>query len=881
VTSEERRLHESRERKAHWKRWGPYLSERAWGTVREDYSPIGDAWDYFPHDHARSRTYRWNEDGIAGISDRHQMICFALALWNGHDPILKERIFGLTGSEGNHGEDVKEYYFYLDSTPTHSYMKYLYKYPQTTFPYAWVIEENRRRGRHDFEFELLDTGVFDADRYFDVYAEYAKAGVEDILIRISVANRGPEPAQLHLLPTLWFRNTWSWGNTEPRPNLRKAKNRGKGAVVEVQHHSYGQRWLYGEGQPELLFTENETNTRRLYGVENGSAYVKDGINDCIVDGVKEAVNPEHRGTKVAAHYPLTIGSGETVTVRLRFTDVEIPTGKAFGAEFDQIFSTRQQEADAFYDTVFPKSLSSDARDVMRQTFAGLLWSKQFYHYVVKDWLEGDPAFPPPPPERKDGRNHEWTHLYNADVISMPDKWEYPWYAAWDLAFHCLPLALVDSDFAKEQLILMLREWYMHPNGQLAAYEWNFGDVNPPVHAWAAWRVYKIEKRRRGIGDHIFLERIFHKLLLNFTWWVNRKDAEGKNVFQGGFLGLDNIGVFDRSAPLPTGGHIDQSDGTSWMAMYCLNLLAIALELARKDPSYEDVASKFWEHFVFIAHAMNRRGGEDMQLWDEEDGFYYDVLHLPDDQHFPLKVRSMVGLIPLFAVETLEPELLSRLPDFKRRLEWFIDHRPDLTQNIACMRTPGRGERRLLSIVDRDRLRRVLRLMLDEQEFLSPYGIRALSRFHHDHPYTLTVHGVEHRVDYEPAESSTGLFGGNSNWRGPIWFPVNYLIIESLQKFHYYLGDDYKVECPTGSGRMMTLWEVAAELSRRLTRIFLRGPDGKRPVYGGLGKFQNDPHWRDLLLFHEYFHGDNGAGVGASHQTGWTGLVAKLLQQSGE
>ncbi len=881
MTSEERRLQESRERKAHWKRWGPYLSERAWGTVREDYSPTGDAWGYLPHDHARSRTYRWNEDGIAGISDRHQMICFALTLWNGHDPILKERIFGLTGNEGNHGEDVKEYYFYLDSTPTHSHMKYLYKYPQATFPYERLVEENRRRGRRDLEFELLDTGVFDADRYFDVYAEYAKADVEDILIRISVVNRGSEPAQLHLLPTLWFRNTWSWGNNEPRPSLTRGKNRGKGAVIEVRHNSYGQRWLYCEGQSELLFTENETNTRRLYGVENGSAYVKDGINDCVVDGVKEAVNPEHRGTKVAAHYALTIGSGETVTVRLRFTDVEMPAEKAFGAEFDKIFSTRQHEADEFYEAVFPTNLSSDSRHVMRQAFAGLLWSKQFYHYVVKDWLEGDPGLPAPPPERKQGRNHEWFHLYNADVISMPDKWEYPWYAAWDLAFHCIPLALVDSDFAKEQLILMLREWYMHPNGQLPAYEWNFGDVNPPVHAWAAWRVYKIEKKRRGTGDHIFLERVFHKLLLNFTWWVNRKDTEGKNVFQGGFLGLDNIGVFDRSAPLPTGGHIDQSDGTSWMAMYCLNLLAIALELARMDPSYEDVASKFWEHFVFIAHAMSRRGGEDMQLWDEEDGFYYDVLHLPDGQHFPLKIRSMVGLIPLFAVETLEPEILNRLPDFKRRLEWFIDHRPDLTQNVACMRTPGRGERRLLSIVDRDRLRRVLRLMLDEQEFLSPYGIRALSPFHHDHPYTLTVHGVEHRVAYEPAESSSGLFGGNSNWRGPIWFPVNYLIIESLQKFHYYLGDDYKVECPTGSGQMMNLWEVAAELSRRLTRIFLRNPDGQRPVHGGLTKFQNDPHWRDLLLFHEYFHGDIGAGIGASHQTGWTGLVAKLLQQSGE
>jgi len=882
MTREEKRLQEARERKAHWKRWGPYLSERAWGTVREDYSPHGTAWDYFPHDHARSKAYRWNEDGIAGISDRRQMICFAIALWNGRDPILKERVFGLTGNEGNHGEDVKEYYFYLDSTPTHSYMKYLYKYPQAAFPYGWLVEENRRRGRGGPEFELLDTGVFDEDRYFDVVVEYAKAGVEDILIRISVVNRGPESAQLVLLPTLWFRNTWSWGSDEPRPSLRRGKVQGRGALIEVHHPSYGRRWLYCEGPPELLFTENETNYRRLYGGENGSPYVKDGINDYIVHGVKEAVNPERVGTKVAVHYPLTIAPGKTATVRLRFTDTEIPaTGeKPFGTAFDQIFGERQREAEEFYATVIPRDLSPDARSVMRQAFAGLLWSKQFYHYVVKDWLEGDPAFPPAPAERKHGRNHEWTHLYNADVISMPDKWEYPWYAAWDLAFHCVPLALVDPDFAKEQLALMLREWYMHPNGQLPAYEWAFGDVNPPVHAWAAWRVYKIEKKRRGKGDRDFLQKVFHKLLLNFTWWVNRKDAEGKNVFQGGFLGLDNIGVFDRSAPLPTGGHIEQSDGTSWMGMYCLNLLAIALELAREDPAYEDVASKFWEHFVYIAHAMNSRGGEDIELWDEEHGFYYDVLHLPDGQHFPLKVRSMVGLIPLFAVQTLEPKLLTRLPGFKRRLEWFIDHRPELIQNVACMRTPGQEERRLLSVVTPDRLRRVLKFMLDEREFLSPYGIRALSQSHRDHPYTLTVSGVQHRVDYEPAESSTGLFGGNSNWRGPIWFPVNYLIIESLQKFHFYLGDDYKVECPTGSGRMATLWEVAGEISRRLTRIFLRTGDGRRPVHGGSGKFQTDPHWRDLVLFYEYFHGDTGAGVGAGHQTGWTGLVAKLLQQSG-
>jgi hypothetical protein len=880
MNTEERRLQESRERARHWKRWGPYLSERAWGTVREDYSRYGSAWDYLPHDHARSRAYRWNEDGLAGISDRRQLICFALSLWNGRDAILKERIFGLTGSEGNHGEDVKEYYFYLDSTPTHSYMKYLYKYPQGEFPYGQLVEENRRRGKGAPEYELLDTGVFDEDRYFDVFVEYAKADVEDILIRVKIVNRGPEEAELHLLPTIWFRNTWSWNGDGARPSLMRADV--EGAAIELNHKEYGRRRLYCEGAPELLFTENETNTRRLFGNGNGAQYTKDGINDYIVGGAKDAVNTDERGTKAAAHYPLTVGPGETVTVRLRFTDQDMGRApeKSFD-DFDRIFKERQREADEFYSTVIPQELSIDARSVMRQSFAGLLWSKQFYHYVVKQWLEGDSNQPAPPDERKKGRNHEWSHLYNADVISMPDKWEYPWYAAWDLAFHCIPLALVDSDFAKEQLLLMLREWYMHPNGQLPAYEWAFGDVNPPVHAWAALRVYKIEQRRRGVGDREFLQKVFHKLMLNFTWWVNRKDAEGMNIFQGGFLGLDNIGVFDRSATLPTGGHIAQSDGTSWMAMYTLNLLAIAMELAKEDSAYEDVASKFWEHFLYIAKAMNNLGEDDISLWNEEDGFYYDVLHLPGQSSFPMKVRSMVGLIPLFAVETLEPEVMKRLPGFKKRLEWFIDNRPDLIENVACMRTPGMEERRLLSVVTQDRLRRVLKVMLDENEFLSPYGIRALSRFHRDNPYKLGVNGTEHRVDYEPAESSTGLFGGNSNWRGPIWFPVNYLLIESLQKFHYYLGDDFKVECPTGSGQMMTLWEVAAEISRRLSRIFLRDTEGRRPVFGQIEKFQTDPHWQDLVLFHEYFHGDDGAGIGASHQTGWTGLVAKLLQQSGE
>jgi len=883
MTKEQIRLQQSRERRAHWKRWGPYLSERAWGTVREDYSPYGTAWDFLPHDQARSKAYRWGEDGIGGISDRHQLICFAVSLWNGRDPILKERIFGLTGSEGNHGEDVKEYYFYLDSTPTHSYMKYLYKYPQAEFPYGRLVEENRRRGKDAPEFELMDTGVFDEDRYFDVEIEYAKATPEDILIRINVTNRGPETADLHLLPTIWFRNTWSWQKGAPRPSLRHTQDVRNASAIQLCQSAYGHRWLFCNGMPELLFTENETNTRRLYNYENGTRHAKDAINDYVVHGVKDAVNPAKAGTKAAAHYPLTLGPGERKTIKLRLTDLEIPPENSdpCNGKFDATFDERKREADEFYDSVTPEHLSQDAKSVMRQALGGLLWSKQFYYYDMGSWLKGDPAEPPPPSERLNGRNSQWTHLYNDDIISMPDKWEYPWYAAWDLAFHCVPLAIVDSDFAKDQLVLLLREWYMHPNGQLPAYEWAFGDVNPPVHAWAAWRVYKIDKKRNGKGDTKFLERVFHKLMLNFNWWVNRKDAEGRNVFQGGFLGLDNIGVFDRSAALPTGGHIEQSDGTSWMGMYCLNMLAIAMELASEDPAYEDVASKFWEHFLYIAHAMNHLGDERSRLWNEEDGFYYDVLCLPDGTGFPMKVRSMVGLIPLFAVETLEPETLRKMSGFKRRLEWFIDNRKDLIGNVACMKTRGEGERRMLSILDQDQLRRVLKVMLDENEFLSPYGIRALSQIHKEHPYTLQVNGAEHRVSYEPAESSTGLFGGNSNWRGPIWFPVNYLIIESLQKFHHYLGDDYKVECPTGSGQMMTLWEVAAELSRRLTRIFLRDSGGRRPVFGGIEKFQTDPNWSDLILFHEYFHGDTGSGVGANHQTGWTGLVAKLIQQSGE
>ena len=879
ILAEQQRLEEDALRQRHWKRWGPYLSERAWGTVREDYSPHGTAWESFPHDHARSRTYRWNEDGLAGICDRHQLICFAIALWNGRDPILKERAFGLTGNEGNHGEDVKECYFYLDSTPTHSYMKYLYKYPQAAFPYAQLVEENRKGGRRDREFELIDTGVYDENRYFDVFVEYAKATPEDLCIRIQVVNRGPEQAEITLLPTLWYRNTWSWGSDIRRPRLRKGAPINQVSVIETHHEYYGLRRLLCEGEPTLLFTENETNTRRLYGDQECARYVKDSFHDYVVQGEKDAVNPDHVGTKAAARYALTLAPGEATTIKLRFTNEEQGQGLS-KRDFDAVFTQRIQEADEFYNSLAPGGLSEDAHRVQRQAFAGLLWGKQFYYYDVNRWLKGDPNMPEPPRERLHGRNADWTHLYNADVISMPDKWEYPWYAAWDLAFHCIPLALVDPTFAKEQLVLMLREWYMHPNGQIPAYEWAFGDVNPPVHAWAAWRVYKIEKKRKGVGDRLFLERVFHKLLLNFTWWVNRKDADGKNIFQGGFLGLDNIGVFDRSAPLPTGGHIEQSDATSWMGMYCLNMLTIALELARDNRAYEDVASKFFEHFVYICRAMNNIGGEKIELWDREDGFFYDVLHWPNGETTHLKIRSMVGLIPLFAVETLDSELVDSLPRFKHRMQWFTENRPDFAQHLETQSYDG-GVRRFLSLVNRDRLKSVLHYMLDEEEFLSPYGIRALSRYHKDHPYVVSVMGREHRVDYEPAESTTGLFGGNSNWRGPIWFPVNYLLIESLQKFHYFLGDQYQVEYPTGSGHQSTLWQVAAEISRRLTHIFLQNAEGKRSVFGGANRLQVDPHWRDNVLFYEYFHGDNGAGLGASHQTGWTGLVAKLIQQSGE
>ena len=893
MTEEEKRLQQACDKTEEWKKWGPYLSERAWGTVREDYSPDGAAWDYFPHDHARSRVYRWSEDGLAGICDDVQRLCFAVALWNERDPILKERLFGLTGSEGNHGEDVKEYYFYLDSTPTHSYMKCLYKYPQSEFPYARLIEENRRRDKSAPEFELLDTGIFDADRYFDIIIEYAKATPEDILIRITAINRGPDRAALHLLPTLWFRNTWVWGHSQHRPHLsRFATGERARSVVEAQHQRLGTRWLVCDGldeagaPPPLLFTENESNTARLFNAPNSSAYVKDGINDYVVSGKAEAVNPEGVGTKVAAHYALSLAPGESHTVQLRLIDQQPSSSAVFGESFASMFDRRRAEADDFYAKVVePPDVSDDLRLVQRQALAGLLWSKQFYNYDVRKWLLGDPAQPAPPASRWQSRNHDWQHLNNRDVISMPDKWEYPWYAAWDLAFHCIPLSLVDADFAKEQLILLLREWYMHPNGQLPAYEWAFGDVNPPVHAWAALRVYRIERRLRGTGDCQFLERVFHKLLINFTWWVNRKDHEGRNIFQGGFLGMDNVGVFDRSAPLPAGARLDQSDGTSWMAMYCLNMLAIALELAGEDKTYEDVATKFLEHFFHITHAMNDRpatlGDDGYDLWDNEDGFYYDLLHLPNQRPQFLRVRSMVGLIPLLAVETLDASSLEKLPGFRARLEWFLKNRPDLARDAAPVTITGTNARRLLSVVNSRRLQSILRRVLDANEFLSPHGIRSVSRYHREHPFEITFGGAVHTVDYEPAESTTSLFGGNSNWRGPVWFPLNYLLIEALQKFDYYYGEGFRVECPVGSGRFLTLARVATYLSQRLIHLFLRDENNRRPIYHGIEKFQNDSHWRDLICFHEYFHGDTGAGLGASHQTGWTSLVAKLIQQSGQ
>ncbi len=880
ATAEEIRLREAAQRTVDWKLWGPYVSERAWGTVREDYSADGSAWDYFPFEQAHLRTYRWNEDGLAGICDRKQTFCFGLALWNEKDTILKERLFGLSGPRGNHGEDVKEYYYYLDSTPTHSYMKFLYKYPQAAFPYDRLYSENAERGRSSREFELVDTGVFDEDRYFDVFVEYAKDGPEDISIRITAVNRGPDPAPLHILPTVWFRNTWSWGNGHPKGVISMTPAELGQNALQIEKELHCNYRLYLADPSDVLFCENETNNRVLFNAANRSAYTKDGFQDYLIEGRADAVNPALTGSKAAVHYQLELAPGESRELLFRLADSAIPPAVDIAQACRDTFELRQKESNEFYSEIMPANVSADGHRVIRQSLAGLLWSKQYYHYVVTDWLAGDPGCPTPPRSRLKGRNCDWKHLYNDDVISMPDKWEYPWYAAWDLAFHCIPLALVDPSFAKRQLILLLREWYMHPNGQIPAYEWAFGDVNPPVHAWAALRVYQIEKRHSGVGDTAFLEKVFHKLLLNFTWWVNRKDAEGNNVFEGGFLGLDNIGIFDRSKPLPGGGFLEQSDGTSWMAMYCLNMMAIALELAQTDKAYEDVASKFFEHFVFISDAMNNLGNEQTELWNETDGFYYDALHLNGHQ-FPIKIRSMVGLIPLFAVETIDQSSLDNLPDFRRRAEWLIENRRELVEDIACMQSPGRNGRQLLALVDRDRLRKILKTMLDPEEFLSDHGIRSLSRFHKSSPYFLEFGDEEYRVEYEPAESRSGMFGGNSNWRGPIWFPPNYLLIEALQKFDHYYGDDFTVEFPTGSGKHMNLWQVSQELEKRLSSLFLRDQSGRRAAFGDTELFQTNEHWRDNLLFFEYFDGDTGRGLGANHQTGWTGLIAKILKQRAE
>jgi hypothetical protein len=868
LTAEHQRLITKESGRAAWKRWGPYLSERQWGTVREDYSDGGDAWNYFPHDHARSRAYRWGEDGIAGICDDRQLLCFALALWNRRDPILKERLFGLTNGEGNHGEDVKEYYFYLDSTPTHSYMKYLYKYPQAAYPYLDLIETNRRRGKHDQEYELLDTGVFEGNRYFDVFVEYAKAAPEDILVEITVFNRGPEQASLHVLPTLWFRNTWSWGGDEARPALRRATPNS----IVAAHSTLGERSLSCDGSPELIFTENETNTERLFNARNRTPYVKDAFDSYLVHGKHEAVNPEFIGTKVAAQYSLTVPAGQSAKVRLRLR--EGGPQDAFGSDFDAVMQIRRKEADEFYASVIPSKLGEDGARVMRQALAGMLWSKQFYYYDVDRWLEEHGA-DPFNARRRAPRNDHWHHMHNAHIISMPDKWEYPWYAAWDLAFHVLALTLVDPDFGKEQLDLIIGNQYLHPNGQLPAYEWNFGDVNPPVHAWSTIFTYRMAGMQHGEGNLEWLERSFHALALNFTWWVNRKDRSGSNVFEGGFLGLDNIGVFDRSAPLPTGGHLEQADGTAWMALFCQNMLEISAELAFHRPAYAEMAFKFAEHFLWIASAMMHAGG-DTGMWDEADGFFYDVLKLPDGRAERLKVRSMVGLLPLCAVTVFDGRLIEKYPEFRLRFRRFLEARPELRTFIHDPVKLGKDGRRLAAVLDETKLRRVLATMLDEKEFLSPYGIRALSRRHADQPYVFRVDDQEYRVSYLPAESDSGMFGGNSNWRGPIWMPVNALIIRALLQYYLFYGDEFTIECPTGSGRHMTLYQVAEELGRRLASIFLRDEHGHRPVYGATGKFQDDPHWRDLVLFYEYFHGDNGAGIGASHQTGWTGIVARIM-----
>jgi hypothetical protein len=881
LPAEKQRLDEDARRTKNWKRWGPYLSERQWGTVREDYSADGSSWEYFSHDHARSRAYRWGEDGLLGITDRQGRLCFALALWNGKDPILKERLFGLTGNEGNHGEDIKEYHFYLDSTPTHSYMKALYKYPQDEFPYSMLIDENRKKGKNEPEFELNDTGVFGENRYFDITAEYAKNTPNDILIRITLINRGSEKAPLWILPTFWFRNTWSWGRGGEghwsKPTLKLLK----GQKILADHESLGRFYLAAhpgsEGNsPSFLFTENETNYSRIFEVPPSNTFFKDAFHEYVVGGKEEAVNPENSGTKAAALYQLQIPPSTSYSISLRlYSENEAPRDP-FDGDFNRIFGLRLAEADQYSDYLMPTEVTAPEARILRQGYAGLLWTKQFYHYSIQEWLEGDPTGPKPPSSRLRGRNHDWTHLYNRDVISMPDKWEYPWYAAWDLAFHMIPFAKVDPFFAKEQLVLLLREWYMHPSGQIPAYEWSFSDVNPPVHAWAVWRVYKISASR-GQRDRVFLARAFQKLLFNFTWWVNRKDHHGKHVFSGGFLGLDNIGVFDRSQALPTGGHLEQADGTAWMAFYCSTMLSMALELAREDQAYEDVASKFFEHFIAIADAINSLDGTG--LWDEEDGFYYDHLHL-EDRFIQLKLRSLVGLLPMIAVEILEDTLIDQLPGFKKRMNWFLENREDLNQSISCMETGKKGttgNRRILAIPSRKRLQRMLRYLLDEEEFLSPHGIRSLSRVHKDRPYVFRADGREYSVAYMPGESNSGLFGGNSNWRGPIWFPINFLIIEALERYHYFYGDALKTECPAGSALSVNLGKVADELARRLISIFLPDPSNHRPCFGQHSPFSQDPHWRDYLLFFEYFHGDNGKGLGANHQTGWTALVVKLIE----
>lgn len=870
MNQEKTRLSESDSKQKNWKKWGPYLTDRQWGTVREDYSKDGSAWEFVSHDAARSKAYRWGEEGIAGISDESQLLNFSLALWNGKDPILKERFFGLTGNEGNHGEDVKEYYYYLDNLPTHSYMKMLYKYPQSEFPYRKLIDENRNRDKSLPEYELIDTGIFDDDKYFDVYIEYAKNDPDDILIKITAHNRGKEAADLKIIPQVWFRNTWAWGYNSDKPKIIRKNHK----TLSINHKDLGNYFLYCDGKPELAFCDNETNVKRLFGLEEASGYFKDGVNDFVVNGNTEAVNPNQTGTKVAAVYSANIPAGKSETFHLRLSATAHQ--KPF-ADFASIFESRITEADEFYHELQTGISNEDVRNVQRQAIAGILWSKQFYYIDIPQWLKGDPSQPVPPPERLDGRNSEWMHLNNADIISMPDKWEYPWYAAWDLAFHCITLAMVDPLFAKDQLKLLTREWYMHPNGQFPAYEWNFSDVNPPVHAWATWRVYKMDKKQNNnIGDTAFLESVFHKLLLNFTWWVNRKDEHNHNIFQGGFLGLDNIGVFDRSAEIPGGGHIEQADGTAWMAMYSLNMMRICLELAKNNSVYEDLATKFLEHFLYIAGAMANIGGEGVDLWDNTDEFFYDCLHAGDGCT-KLKVRSMVGLIPLFAVEVIDPDVIDYSPEFAGRMDWFLKYRPDLANLVSRWNVEGKGERRLFSLLRGSRLKKILKRMLDETEFLSEFGVRALSKFHHDQPYIFNVHHTDYMVDYQPGESTTNLFGGNSNWRGPIWFPVNFLIIESLQRFHHYYGADFKVECPTGSGQFLTLNEIAAELSKRLANIFLKNENGDRPVFGENRKFNSDPHFKEYVLFYEYFHGDSGRGVGASHQTGWTGLIAKLLQ----